>query len=125
MAIRSPQTHAKRWRKVGLVVAAILGYVLIFIPAYHSLGGVAGSLSFIPAVLAGWLLGMSAGISVALLTGVATVSLLAWVSEYGLADTIRLSSVGLLLVMLAGGLTGKVRDLLMDLRRSAARMVLL
>ncbi|MBC7251987.1 MAG: GAF domain-containing protein, partial [Anaerolineae bacterium] len=106
----------RRNSRLALALACWLIYMLAFIPLYRWQGLVAPALVAVPVMVVAWLFGVRAGIFSGLVAFVLDVLLLNFVGEAGWQIMIQ-GAAGSALLVLVGGVVGRLRDLGEQLQR--------
>ncbi len=109
--------------RIYLVMGSVVAYVLSFVPIYSAVGGVAGSLTVLPVVTAGWLLGLSTGVLFGLLSLPLNFLLYALVRDPGLTKltSLALASLACTVVGAAVGGLKQLLDQVKERSRELAR----
>ncbi len=110
----------RRGSRLALALACWLIYMLAFIPLYRWQGLVAPALVTVPVLVVAWLFGARAGIFAGLVAFVLDVLLLDFIGEAGWQVMIQGAASSALLV-LVGGVVGRLRDLSEQLQRELSR----
>lgn len=118
-----PNLSAKlSWKRVFAVLAMTAVYIALFLWFYPSFGSAMISLSFLPVVTAGWLMGLRTGVVVAVLTLPLHLLLLNAVGGDGWQMILYRGWSGHFVLVLMGGMTGWLSDLLTRGRRQARQL---
>jgi signal transduction histidine kinase len=118
-----PNLSAKlSWKRVLVVLLMTVVYIAIFLSLHPRFGPAMISLSFLPVVVAGWLMGLRVGVLLAAAILPLHVFLLNLVGENGLQSAVYRGWSGHLVLILMGAFVGWLSELLAQGRQQSLRL---
>ena len=109
--------------RVFILVVITIAYAGVFSAFYHTYGSRVMPLSSIPVILAGWWFGFLPALGCAAIIFVVNTAVIAQTFTPRLVDVIEVGGTGAIALVLIGGVTGKLRDLSLQLKQELQQRI--